>query len=209
VPDGVRPAPLSLRNWGRVFTSPLLMGLVLITVISGAGQFTLFTYLAPYFRHVLGASAEQVSFLFMWYGAFGLVGNLLLTRWIDRLGAARCVSIGLFSMVVSLLAWPLGSTVVGLALVSLPWALGVFSSNSAQQARLSAASPAFAPALLALNTSAIYAGQAVGAATGGAILSTAGYGALSHTAVVYVLVALALSLFLAWRMKHPTTPTAA
>ncbi len=208
VPDGVRPPPLSLRNWGHVFTSPLLMGLVMITVISGAGQFTLFTYLAPYFRHVLGASAEQVSFLFMWYGAFGLVGNLLLTRWIDRLGAARCVSIGLFSMVLSLLAWPLGSTVVALALVSLPWALGVFSSNSAQQARLSAASPAFAPALLALNTSAIYAGQAVGAATGGAILSTAGYGSLSHTAVAYVLLALALSLFLAWRMKPPALPHA-
>lgn len=206
VPDGVRPPPLSLRDWGRVFSNPLLMGLVMITVISGAGQFTLFTYLAPYYRQVLGASPEAVSFLFMWYGAFGLIGNILLTRWIGRLGAARCVSIGLTSMAVSLLAWPLGTTVFSMCIVALPWALGVFSSNSAQQARLSAASPAFAPALLALNTSAIYAGQAIGAVTGGAILSTAGgqgYGALSHTAFAYLLLALGLSLFLAWRMKPP------
>jgi predicted MFS family arabinose efflux permease len=204
VPDGVRPPPLSLRDWGRVFTSPLLMGLVMITVISGAGQFTLFTYLAPYYRHVLGAGPEGVSFLFMWYGAFGLIGNLLLTRWIGRLGAARCVSMGLASMAVSLLAWPLGSTVFSMSLVALPWALGVFSSNSAQQARLSTAAPAFAPALLALNTSAIYAGQAIGAVTGGAILSSAGYGALNHWAFAYLLVALGLSLFLGWRMKAPS-----
>jgi predicted MFS family arabinose efflux permease len=58
--------------------------------------------------------------------------------------------------------------------------------------------------LLALNTSAIYAGQAIGAATGGAILSTAGYGALSQTAFAYLLVALGLSLFLGWRMQRPT-----
>jgi predicted MFS family arabinose efflux permease len=203
VPDGVRPPPLSLRNWGHVFSSPLLMGLVMITVISGAGQFTLFTYLAPYYRQVLGAGPEAVSFLFMWYGAFGLIGNLLLTRWIDRLGAARCVNIGLLSMAVSLLAWPLGGTMFSMCIVALPWALGVFSSNSAQQARLSGAAPAFAPALLALNTSAIYAGQAIGAATGGAILSTTGYGALNHTAFAYLLVALALSLFLGRRMKRP------
>lgn len=208
VPDGVRPPPLSLRDWGRVFTSPLLMGLVMITVISGAGQFTLFTYLAPYYRHVLGAGPAGVSFLFMWYGAFGLVGNILLTRWIGRLGAARCVSLGLASVALSLLAWPLGTSVLTLSIVALPWALGVFSSNSAQQARLAGAAPAFAPALLALNTSAIYAGQAIGAVTGGALLSAAGpagYGTLSHTALAYMLVALGLSLFLGWRMQRPAS----
>lgn len=200
MPDGVRPPPLSLRNWGQVFSSPVLMGLLAITVISGSGQFTLFTYLAPYYRQVLGAAPEAVSFLFLWYGAFGLVGNILLTRWIDRLGAARCVSLALLSMAVALLLWPLGTTVASVAVVALPWALGVFSSNSAQQARLSMAAPALAPALLALNTSAIYLGQAVGAASGGAMLSTRGYGALSHTAFSYLCVALALSVLLGWHM---------
>jgi chromate transporter len=61
-----------------------------------------------------------------------------------------------------------------MALVLVPWALGCFSSNSAQQARLAIAAPAFAPALLALNTSAIYLGQAVGAAGGGALVAARG-----------------------------------
>ena len=55
----------------------------------------------------------------------------------------------------------------------MPWALGCFSSNSAQQARLGAAAPALAPALMALNTSAIYLGQAVGAASGGWLIAHA------------------------------------
>ena len=46
-----------------------------------------------------------------------------------------------------------------------------FASNSAQQARLSQAAPALAPALMALNTSAIYLGQALGAGGGGLVVA--------------------------------------
>jgi DHA1 family inner membrane transport protein len=57
VPDGVKPPPMSLAGWGRVLRNPWLMALVGVTVLSGAGQFTLFSYMAPYYRDVLGASA--------------------------------------------------------------------------------------------------------------------------------------------------------
>ncbi len=204
VPAGVRPAALPLRSWATVLSHPLLMGLVAVTVLSGAGQFTLFTYFAPYYRRVLGASPEAVSLLFLWFGAFGLLGNVLLTRWIDRLGAARCVNTGLALVTVAILAWPLAVSVPLMSLVIVPWALGVFSSNSAQQARLSASGPNFAPALLALNTSAMYLGQAIGAAAGGAMLTAAGFGALHLPAVAFMALALGLSLWLGWRMRHQT-----
>ena len=205
VPAGVRPPPLSLRSWGTVLSSPLLMGLVAVTVLSGAGQFTLFSYLAPYYRQVLGAGAEGVSLLFMWFGAFGLLGNVLLTRWISRLGAARCVDIGLLLVALTFIAWPWAQSTTIMALVVVPWALGVFSSNSAQQARLSASAPAFAPALLALNTSAIYLGQAVGAATGGAMVAATGFGVLHQVALAFMLLALGLSVWLGLRMRTQVT----
>ena len=202
VPAGVRPAPLTLRSWGTVLSHPLLMGLVAVTVLSGAGQFALFTYLAPYYRRVLGAGPAGVSLLFMWFGAFGLIGNVLLTRWVDRLGAARCVNTGLALIAVSLLAWPWAHNVGLMALVVVPWALGVFSSNSAQQARLSAAAPVFAPALLALNTSAIYIGQAIGALTGGGMLAASGFASLHLAALAFITMAIALSVWLSRRMRH-------
>jgi DHA1 family inner membrane transport protein len=197
VPSGVKPPPLSLRGWGQVLSKPALMGLVAITVLSGAGQFTVFSYMAPYYKQVLGADATAVSLLFMWFGVFGLLGNILLTRFIDRRGAAFCVNLGLASITLALLIWPLAGSLALMAVVIVPWGLGTFSSNSAQQARLAAAEPASASALLALNTSAIYVGQAIGAAAGGAMLAASGFGSLNWVALGFMAVAITLSLVLA------------
>jgi predicted MFS family arabinose efflux permease len=201
MPRGVRPTPLSLASWRSALTHPLLMGIVVVTVLSGAGQFTLFSYFAPYYRQELGAGAAAVSLLFLWFGAFGLVGNLAVSRWIDRLGAARCVNATLALVALSLLLWPLAGSALAMAFVLVPWALGCFSSNSAQQARVSTASPAYSPALLALNTSAIYLGQAIGAAGGGGLLAAGGYGPLSWAALAWMGLAMGLSLLVASRMR--------
>jgi len=201
VPAGVRPPPLSLRHWGTALSNPLFMGMVAVTALSGAGQFTLFSYFAPYYRQALGAGAGAISFLFLWFGAFGLLGNLLLSRSIDRWGAARCVNATLAMMAVSLAAWPLAGSVTAMALVLVPWALACFASNSAQQARLSGSSGAFAPALLALNTSAIYSGQAVGAGGGGVLLAAGGFDALPWAALAWMAAALGLSVWVGRRMR--------
>jgi predicted MFS family arabinose efflux permease len=217
MPDGVRPAPLNLAAWKEVFTRPALIAIVLVTALSGAGQFALFTYMAPFYRQMLSASPLEISALFFWFGAFGLLGNWLLTRTVDRFGTARSVAFWLSSMALSLLLWPLGTTVLTMALVLIPWGLGCFASNSAQQARLGTTAPALAPALLALNTSAIYAGQAVGAAAGGAWVAAqiaAGrgdtpYAGLSFVAVGFLVLALGLSVWASRRLKGEAAVEAA
>jgi predicted MFS family arabinose efflux permease len=172
MPDGIRPAALSREAWGRALGSPPLMMAVGVTLLSSFGQFTLFSYFAPYLTQTLGAGGAGLSLLFLWFGAFGLLGNVAVTRQIDRLGPARAVLITLALMAVSLLLWPLGrGHWWGQALVMVPWALGCFAANSAQQARLVQASPVLAPATVALNTSAMYGGQALGAALGGLLIA--------------------------------------
>jgi predicted MFS family arabinose efflux permease len=202
MPDGVRPAPLSLAAWRQTLTHPGLMAIVFVTVLSAAGQFTVFAYMAPYYRQVVGATAAGVSGLFMWFGAFGFAGNLLLSRSIDQWGAARAVLIMLGFMALSLLLWPLGQGVFSMALVLVPWGLGCFASNSAQQARLGLAAPALAPALMALNSSAMYVGQAIGAGGGGALLATAGFAPLHWVGLGWMLAAMALSTWAAARMRR-------
>ena len=201
IPDGVKPAGLSRRDWRTVFTNRVLMAMVLVTALSGAGQFTVFAYFTPYYRAALGASTEQISLLLMWFGAFSLVGNMVLTRVIDRVGANAAVATTLALVALSLLLWPLATTILSMAIVSIPWALGCFSSNSTQQARLSIAAPALAPALLALNTSAIYLGQAASAASGGWLIAHAGYAPLSWLALGWVTLAIGLSLWVGRRQR--------
>ena len=202
LPDGIRPPVLSLADWRTVFTHPLLMAVVAVTAMSSAGQFTLFSYFAPYYSQVLGASAAQISLLFLWFGAVGLVGNLLLTRFIDRIGAATAVALTLGCMALSLLIWPLATSFASALWVTAPWALGCFASNSAQQARLALAAPTLATALISLNSSAMYVGQFAGSASGGAMIAAAGFGALSGVALAWMAAALLASLWAARHMRE-------
>ena len=195
MPDGVRQSALSLRAWKDVLTNPVLMAMVMVTALFGAGQFTLFSYFTPYYKLQLGANAEQITLLLVWFGAFGLIGNLVLTRVIDRVGPNRAVTVAMVLMASSLALWPLGVSMISMALIIVPWGLGCFASNSTQQARLGQAAPALAPALMALNTSAIYLGQAAGAASGGWFIAHTGYDWLNWAGLVWLVAAIGLSLW--------------
>ena len=207
VPSGVRPPALSRAAWREVFTHPALMAVVAVTALSAAGQFTLFSYVAPYYRQVLGAEPVHISLLFFWFGSVGVLGNVLVSRHIDRLGADRMVAGLLCCLAAGLLAWPLGVSLPAMAVVITPWAFGCFSSNSAQQARLSLAAPALAPALVALNSSAMYVGQALGASSGGAIVARQGFGPLHWVGLAWMAAAIALSLWAGRRLAaQPLAP---
>src|SRR6059058_1763217 len=103
MPDGVKPPALSRAAWSETFRSRTLMTCVLVTVLYAAGQFVLFSYFPPYFRQKLSMSPGALSLFFMWFGAFGLLGNMLMARYIDRIGAARAVMVGIALMVTSML----------------------------------------------------------------------------------------------------------
>ena len=166
---------------------------ILVTALYSAGQFVLFSYFAPYFKARLGVSPVELSALLAWFGAFGFFGNVWVSRHIDRLGAARSVGLAIACMVLSMAAWPLGRTLTLAALVMIPWALGCFASNSAQQARLLEMAPALATASIAMNTSAMYAGQALGAASGGWLIDQGYMAYLSYAGMLVLLLALLTS----------------
>jgi predicted MFS family arabinose efflux permease len=193
MPDGVKPPALSAAAWRETLRSPALMLCVLVTVLYSAGQFVLFSYFAPYYKQVLGTTPGQLGLLLMWFGVFGFVGNMLMSRYIDRLGASRAVMIGIISMAVTFLIWPLGTSLILAALVAIPWALGCFSSNSAQQARLVGIAAPLAAASIALNTSAMYAGQAIGAAAGGWLIALGGMGVLHWAGLAGLLLSMLVS----------------
>jgi predicted MFS family arabinose efflux permease len=176
--------------------------MVLVTALAGAGQFTLFSYIAPYYKTIVGASSNEVTLLFVWFGVFGVIGNAIASRHVDRFGADRAVGFALVLMAVSLLAFPWATNGLLAAIVLVPWALACFSTQSMQQARLGAAAPALAPALMALNSSAIYLGQAAGASSGGWLIAHHGYAPLSFVGAAWLAAAIALS---AWASRARRT----
>lgn len=194
LPNGIRPAALTAAAWSRVLRSPVLMGIVSVTALQGAGQFVLFSYFGPILKQSFGADATTLSVMWALFGACGLVGNMVVSRFIDRVGAGRMVLVTTLLIAASLLLWPMASTLAWLAVVLVPWGLGCFATNSAQQARLVGLAPALAPGSVALNSSGIYTGQAVGAALGGWLLANDAGAWMSWVGLALVLIAILLSV---------------
>ena len=200
MPNGIRPAALSRKAWGKTLGSSALMLTVGVTLLMSFAQFTLFSYFAPYFVQTLGMSGGALSLMFLWFGAFGFLGNVGLSRWIDQIGAPRAALWMMSAMAISLLLWPLGR--LGFwqqALVLVPWAIGCFAANSAQQARLVNLSPDLASATISLNTSAMYGGQGLGAALGGVLIAQGQMLRLHEVGLVMMGLAMALSVWAARR----------
>jgi predicted MFS family arabinose efflux permease len=194
---------VDLGAWGQIFRSPGLMLLIATTGLQICGQLTFFVYLAPYFKTSLALTTAGVGWLFMWYGLANLVGNTVVARNIDRVGAARLSNLGIVITAAAMAAFLLGWESLALTMLLLAlWGTASFAINSGMQTRLVGAAPWLAPAALPLNSTSIYLGQAAGAAIGGWLVSHDHLRSLPWVGAVFVVTA-GLSSWAATRQPAP------
>jgi MFS transporter, DHA1 family, inner membrane transport protein len=195
LPSQLRTTTVELATWVELRKNHLVMRLLLLTVLLTAGQFVVLTFAGPLSLKVIDASPSVIALIFACFGVAGLIGNLIATRVVAAWGAYRTALVATSATALGLLGWSLGlGTLSWMALSIAVWGLGFASTNSMQQARLVAAAPAFAGASVALNTSSIYVGQAVGSALGGMLFARGATFALGYTALTFVLLGLAVLL---------------
>jgi MFS transporter, DHA1 family, inner membrane transport protein len=196
LPRGLRGAPVSIASWIEIARSRQIALLLLITVLVLGGTFQVFVYLGPLLTTLAGASAQTIGLTFAVMGAIGLIGNVVTTQIVGRVGAFRMSFILITSMFLGLLVWAVGTGWLAILLVGgVLTSVGFAASNSIQQARLSIAAPALSSATIALNTSAIYVGQAIGSAVGGALIARDLAPALGWVAAAITGAALIVLLF--------------
>lgn len=193
VPTGLRGAPIVLGSWGTLAFNGFVMTLLLLTVAQIAGQFMVFTYLAPLLTRLAGADVAAISLLFLIYGVMGFLGNVVATRVVTTRGPYTTSGLALVSMLFGFTLWSFGAgalIVMGVGVAF--WGLGFAAINSMQQARLVGAVPALGAAAVALNTSAVYVGQAIGSALGGLLYANGLLRALGYGAMIFMGLSLAL-----------------
>ena len=198
VPGGLRVAPLSLASWQAVARSTRLRRILGTTLLWCAGQFMVLGYITPLLRHYVTSAATVQAALLVLMGVSGVAGNLVLTRRIGNIGPDRGARLALGLIATGLALWCLvtllAPSTAAMVVVILVWGVGSFAFVSAQQARLGASAPELASASIALNSSSLYAGQALGATAGGVLLATLGDDALAPAALLTVLLALGLCI---------------
>ena len=195
VPRGLMTPPLSSAAWRSVFTNGKVQLLLLVTCAFLAGQFTEYPFVAAQLKSAAGAGASTIAILFAVYGFAGVVGSMIAAAAIDRFGGPRTISVSLVLVIIGLFLWSLsGASVLLAGLGLLIWGSGAGPVVAAQQTRLIAADPIAASATVALNTSLLYAGQAIGTALGGWTLSNGDADRSGMVAVTLIAIALVASI---------------
>lgn len=178
MPEKLFGARIDAAAWLTLARHPVLLRVVSVTAIHASAQFVLFSYLVIAYQEALHASSHAVAFLLGVMGLAGFPGNVVAGPIADRVGPPTLIFYAMCLMLVAFVVWvglfaigpgPLGMSLAVLA--ALLWGSGNFSANSMQQVRLVNLAPPLASVSVALNTSAIYLGQFIGAGLGGAVLA--------------------------------------
>jgi len=205
LPAGLTGKPLSLTSFTTIARNKRLMTILAVTMLQIAGQVTIFVYLAPLLRRLIGADNLTVEAFFALFGVAALVGNIVATAIVTALGTEVTLALFLASITLGLAIWTAGASMFMTAAAGVViWGLGFAASNSMQQARLAETAPDLASASIALNTSLVYVGQAIGSAIGGVLFARAAFTAMGYVAIAF-LVASGVLVAVTWQRSRLVT----
>jgi MFS transporter, DHA1 family, inner membrane transport protein len=196
------PAPSGrLGSRLAVVGRPAVLATLAVTVLGMAAAFSVLTYVRPLLEDLAGLDGGGVASMLFLFGLAGLAGSVLGGYGADRLGYRTNVVTILLVLVFSLLSFSL-LAVLGPAFVALGAATALaamatagFALTPLQQYRLIQTAPDEQNGVLALNASAIYAGQGLGAVVGSLVLGHASPASLGWAGAICAAAALIPSVF--------------
>lgn len=100
VPPKLFGVPLNLKSWISVFTSPALLCVLLVTLLSMSGQISVLGYLGPIFKQSTLATTVQISLAFAIAGAAGDLGNTLGSNMVRSVAVDRVIAVALVSLCI-------------------------------------------------------------------------------------------------------------
>lgn len=188
---------VTLKQRLSVLARPGVMLVLPLTVLGMAACYTPYAFTIQVLE-TLQISAPAMTAMLLIYGLGAVAGNYLSGWGTDRYGPTAVLVAAYAAMILTLAGLALAGTAamggpLTVALLMAIWGASSWSQSPAQQHRLITAAPQEAPLVVALNSSGIYFGIALGTAIGSHALGSGvtamlWYGsALAAVAFVYVL----------------------
>jgi predicted MFS family arabinose efflux permease len=191
LPKGLQGKPIIFATWGEVGRNRDLVLLLLITCLIAIGQYVVLAFAGPLLIQLTNATPERIAAVFALFGVMTLVGNICASRVVRTWGAFKTSAVFMACMVFGVALWAFGTGIyLSMATGAAIWGFGFAAVAAMQQVRLITKAPSLATASVPINNTAVYLGQAIGAAIGGALfaggnLRAMGFVALAHIAAAF------------------------
>ncbi|MDD9911097.1 MAG: MFS transporter [Ahrensia sp.] len=183
---------VSASDLVAVLIDRMLLPAIGITFFQMTAQFATYSLIAAVLIQLYGIAPAWLAPALFLYGTGGVIGNIVATSLVDRLGYNRMIfiSLGSLSIVFAVLSVLDPGPVFGVAAMFV-WSFFGLMLFAPQQMRLVSIAPDQQNLLLALNSSAIYLGMAAGAAISGIAYEASGPEVLAPLSFVISLLAIA------------------
>lgn len=190
---GERP---EVRKELAVLVRPQVLSALLTTVLGAGAMFTLYTYIAPVLHEIAHATPLFVTAMLVLIGVGFSIGNYLGGKLADRSVSGTLKGFFLLLIVIMLAIPLLARNELGAAVSMVIWGAATFAVVPPLQMRVMRVAHEAPGLSSSVNIGAFNLGNALGAAAGGAVISSGlGYGVVPVTGALIAVLALLLVLF--------------
>ena len=206
--EGARATPLV--DQVSILKRPRFVAHIVLSGVIFTALFTGYTYLADILQSLGGFSGDATGWILMAFGAFGIAGNVLAGRIVDRSPLGSSVGAAVVFALAMVVTVPVMGTPVMLGLALAVWGTAQSATFLVNQVRVMAAgrdAPAFAASL---NVAVCNVGIGLGAMVGGHVIEADGLAQVLTVGPAIVLIAVFIGLGLAGRAprRSATVPAA-
>lgn len=162
---------LTLRDRLAVLGDRRVVLTLSTTLLVLAGLYTVYSYVSVVFARATGGRGEILAILIAVWGVAATIGNLTAGALTDRFGSRLALNLAILLVGLDFVLLPVASADLATTVpVLIVWGVCGWGMVVPQQHRLIGIAPSFAPILLALNGSAVYAAVAASGVIGAFLL---------------------------------------
>jgi predicted MFS family arabinose efflux permease len=195
LPARLMTPSVDLKAWAELFRSPPILTLLALSGIFACAQYMILTFIAPLLKLLAQSNADGISLAIFLLGSAGFIGSVVAARIVGPVGPFTTSLIFAGSIAIGMAVWSAGAGVQFAMMAGvLIWGFGFTAINSLQQARLVLAAPALSAGSVALNTSMLYVGQALGSTVGGILFERGQYLPIGYVATAIMVAGLGVLL---------------
>lgn len=181
---------------------PVVLVTLVVTVLAMVSGFTVLTYVRPLLEDLTGFGGEGIGSMLLLFGLAAVLGSVLGGYGADRWGYRASIIPVLIIQALALLSFSLLSALGAASAVAIAvaaaalvaWGVVGFALVALQQYRLIGAAPDEQNGVLSLNSSAVYAGQGLGAGLGSLVLGHDSPASLGYVGALLAVAALTVLL---------------